>query len=220
MAQTRSVPNERLLAYILANQPPEHEELRALRDLTQDLPQSMMQIVPEQGHLLAFLVKLTGARRVLELGTFTGYSAMAMALALPPDGRLVTCDVDSEAVDVGRGCWERAGVAGKIQVEIGPALATLDRLEREGKDAFDLVFIDADKSAYGRYYESALRLVRPGGLIILDNMFQRGEVSDSCNRDPRTLVVRALNAKIASDERVDRVLLPLADGVTLARRRT
>jgi O-methyltransferase len=219
MAQTRTAPDEPLLAYILANQPPEHEELRRLRQLTQSLPRALMQIVPEQGHFLALLIKLIGARRVLELGTFTGYSALAMALALPDDGRLVTCDVNAETVNVGRGCWERAGVAAKIEVEIGPALATLDWLEGEG-GTFDLIFIDADKPAYDRYYESALRLVRPGGLIVLDNMFQRGEVADPRNGDGRTRAVRALNAKIATDERVDRVLLPLADGVTLARRRT
>jgi predicted O-methyltransferase YrrM len=220
MAQIRTAPDEPLLAYILANQSPEHVELRRLRQLTQGLPLALMQIVPEQGHFLALLIKLIGARRVLELGTFTGYSALAMALALPDDGRLVTCDVNAGTVDVGRGCWERAGVTAKIEVEIGPALATLDRLERAGQGPFDLIFIDADKPAYDRYYEFALRLVRPGGLIVLDNMLQRGEVADPCNGDGRTTAVRALNAKIASDERVDRVLLPLADGITLARRRT
>src|SRR5262245_26616551 len=131
MAQTRTAPDAPLLAYILANQPPEHEELRRLRHLTRSLPLARMQIVPEQGHFLALLIKLTGARRVLELGTFTGYSALAMALALPPDGRLVTCDVDVDTVNVGLRCWERAGVADKIKVEIGPALVTLARLEGE-----------------------------------------------------------------------------------------
>ena len=219
MAQTRTVPDERLLGYILANEPEEHAELRKLRELTQGLPGALMQIVPEQGHFLAFLVKLIGARRVLELGTFTGYSAMAMALALPADGRLVTCDVNDKSIEVGRRCWERAGVAAKIHVAIAPAAVTLERLEREGEGNFDLVFVDADKPAYDCYYESALRLVRVGGLIVLDNMLQRGEVSDPRNCDVRTLSVRALNAKIAGDGRVDRVLLPIADGMTLARRR-
>jgi O-methyltransferase len=155
----------------------------------------------------------------LELGTFTGYSAMAMALALPDDGRLITCDVDEETVSIGAAYWQRAGVAHKIEVRIGPALAALDRLERECAPSFDLVFIDADKPAYDSYYEAAFRLIRPGGVIALDNMFRYGEVADPCQSDARTTAVRALNAKIASDERVDRVMLPVADGMTLARRR-
>jgi predicted O-methyltransferase YrrM len=219
MAQIRTVLNEQLIAYLLANEPPEHEELCRLRGLTQRLPRSIMQIAPEQGHFLAFLIKLMGALRVLELGTFTGYSAMAMALALPDDGRLITCDLNDETASIGAACWQRAGVAHKIEVRIGPALATLDRMEREGAPRFDLVFIDADKPAYDSYYEAALRLVRCGGMIVLDNMFQRGEVSHPSQSDARTAVVRALNAKIASDERVDRVMLPVADGMTLARRR-
>lgn len=219
MAQIRTVPTEQLIAYLLANEPPEHEELSRLRSLTQELPRSIMQIAPEQGHLLAFLIKLIGARRVLELGTFTGYSAMAMALALPDDGRLITCDVNDEMASIGSTCWQRAGVAHKIEVRIGPALATLDQLEREGASRFDLVFIDADKPTYDSYYEATFRLIRPGGVIVLDNMFQRGEVSDLCQNDARTTTVRALNTKIAGDERVDRVMLPVADGMTLARRR-
>ncbi len=176
MAQIRTVPSDQLIAYLLASQPPEHEELCKLRSLTQGLPRSIMQIAPEQGHFLAFLIKLMGARRVLELGTFTGYSAMAMALALPDDGRLITCDVNDETVSIGSAFWQRAGVTHKIEVRIGPALATLDQLEREDGPSFDLIFIDADKPTYDRYYEAALRLARPGGMVVLDNMFQRGEV--------------------------------------------
>jgi predicted O-methyltransferase YrrM len=219
MSAIRSQPDERLQAYILANQPPEHDESRDLRRRTQALPNGHMQIQPEQGHLLAFLVGLLDARRVLEIGTFTGYSALAMALALPPDGTLTTCEVDADVVAVGRSCWERAGVADRIDVRIGPALATLARLMDEAAGRFDLAFIDADKMAYDRYYELGLRLVRPGGVIVIDNTFQRGEVADPTNCDPRTVSLRALNAKIARDERVDRVILPLADGMTLARRR-
>lgn len=219
MGQIRTAPDQRLVTYLLANEPPEHEELRKLRDLTQDMPNARMQILPEQGHLLAFLVTLIGARRVLEVGTFTGYSTMAMALALPRDGRLVTCDLNEDSIDVGRPCWGRAGVSNKIEVMIGPALASLAELEGVGAE-FDVIFIDADKMAYDRYYEFALRLVRPGGLVMLDNMLQRGEVADPINSDPRTACVRALNAKIAKDDRVDRVILPIADGMTLARRRS
>jgi predicted O-methyltransferase YrrM len=215
MAQIRTVPSERLIDYLLASQPPEHEELCKLRSLTQRLPRSIMQIAPEQGHFLAFLIKLMGARRVLELGTFTGYSAMAMALALPDHGRLITCDVNEDMVSIGAACWQRAGVAHKIEVRIGAALETLDLLKREGNPSFDLVFIDADS-----YYEAALRLVRPGGVIVLDNMLRCGEVADPSQSDARTTAVRALNAKIAIDERVDRVMLPIVDGMTLARRRS
>ena len=219
MSRIRTPPDERLHTYILANEPPEHEELRNLRDLTQALPYGHMQILPEQGHFLAFLVKVIDARQVLEIGTFTGYSAMALALALPPDGQIVTCDLNEAMVTVGRPCWERAGVANKIAVMIGPALTTLAHLTNERTGGFDLAFIDADKMEYDRYYEFALRLVRPGGLIVFDNMFQRSEVADPDNNEPRTVSVRALNAKIAKDERVDRVMLPIADGMTLTRRR-
>jgi predicted O-methyltransferase YrrM len=219
MSPRRLRLDERLADYVLASTPPEHPELRKLRDLTKTLPRSFMQILPEQGQLLAFLVRLVGARRVLEIGTFTGYSAMSMALALPADGTVVTCDADAHCVALGRPYWARAGVATKIEVVIGPALATLDRLTRQSAGGFDLVFIDADKPAYDRYYECALGLVRLGGLIVLDNMLQRGEVADPNNGDPRSVAVRALNAKIAADERVDRVILAIADGMTLVHRR-
>jgi len=154
MSRIRTPPDERLHTYILANEPPEHEELRNLRDLTQALPYAHMQILPEQGHFLAFLVKVIDARQVLEIGTFTGYSAMALALALPPDGQIVTCDLNEAMVTVGRPCWERAGVANKIAVMIGPALTTLAHLTNERTGGFDLAFIDADKLEYDRYTNS------------------------------------------------------------------
>ena len=219
MSRIRTAPDGRLSEYIASIEPPEHVELRTLRELTQRLPRGFMQIQPEQGHFLSFLVKLLDARRVLEIGTFTGYSAMTIALAMPADGVLVTCDVDKTAVDIGRPCWGRAGIEGKIDVRLGPALDTIKGLERDESEAFDLAFIDADKLPYDAYYEYGLKLVRPGGVIVFDNMFQRGEVADPSNRDPRTMAVRALNAKIAADERVDRVVLPFADGMTLTRRR-
>jgi predicted O-methyltransferase YrrM len=179
-----------------------------------------MQITPEQGHLLALLVRLMGARRVLEIGTFTGYSALAMALALPADGRLIACDISEEWTGIARAYWQRAGVADRIDLRIAPALMTIGRLERDGAlHAFDLVFIDADKTGYDAYYEGALRLVRTGGLIVLDNMLRRGRVADPCDGDADTVALRNMNTKIAADERVDRVLLPIASGMTLARRR-
>jgi predicted O-methyltransferase YrrM len=212
--------DERLYAYLLAHEPREHQQLRALREYTQQIPGGRMQITPEQGHLLALLVRLIGAQRVLEIGTFTGYSALAMALALPADGRLTACDINEEWTGVARSYWQRAGVADKVDLRIAPALATLAQLEGEGGlDGFDLVFIDADKTGYDAYYETALRLVRPGGLIVLDNMLRRGRVADPCDGEADTIALRSMNTKIAADERVDRVLLPIASGMTLARRR-
>ena len=206
--------------YLLAHEPPEHAELRALREYTQQMPRGRKQITPEQGHLLALLVRLIGARRILEIGTFTGYSAMAMALALPDGGRLVACDISEEWTGVARAHWQRAGIANKIDLRIAPALETLAQLEQDGtRDQFELVFIDADKTGYNTYYESALRLVRPGGLIVLDNMLRGGRVADPSDGDADTIALRIMNTKIAADERVDRVLLPIASGMTLARRR-
>jgi O-methyltransferase len=210
----------RLYAYLLANEPPEHDELHKLRERTSQLPNGNLQITPEQGHLLAFLARLIAARRTLEIGTFTGYSALAVALALPPDGRVIACDISREWTDIGRPYWERAGVAGKIELRIGPAIDTLRTLEHEdGVDHFDLAFIDADKTGYDDYFESTLRLVRRGGVIVLDNMLWRGQVAHPNETDPDTCALRKLNMKIARDPRVDHVLLDIAGGVTLVRRR-
>lgn len=206
--------------YIVRANPPEHPEQTKLRQFTAAHPRAKMQLSPEQGHLLAFLIRLTGARRALEIGTFTGYSALAVALALPPDGTLVACDVSDEYTSLAKPYWERAGVAARIDLRIGPAIETLHALETEGARAsFDMAFIDADKPGYDSYYEAVLRLLRPGGLVALDNMLIGGSVADPDNNDPRTAAVRTLNAKIAADERVDRVLLPVGDGMTLARKR-
>jgi predicted O-methyltransferase YrrM len=210
----------RLNDYVLANEPPEHEQLRMLRERTSLLPNRVLQITPEQGHLLAFLVRLTATARTLEIGTFTGYSALVMALALPPEGRVVACDISKEWTDIGRPYWERAGVSGKIELRIGPALDTLRTLEQEGAaDSFDLAFIDADKTGYDDYFESALRLVRRGGVIVLDNMLWDGRVADPNDTEPNTCALRKLNMKIAGDPRVDHVLLALASGMTLVQRR-
>jgi O-methyltransferase len=212
--------DDRVYAYLLANEPAEHPELRALREHGSKLPNAHMQMTPEQGHFFALLVRLIAARRTLEIGTFTGCSSLAVALALPADGRIVACDVSEEWTSIGRRYWERAGVATKIDLRIGPALATLRSLEDEGGlGSFDMAYIDADKEGYDGYYESSLQLVRPGGLILLDNMLRRGKVADPDETDANTVATRALNTKIAKDERVDRVLLPIATGMTLARRR-
>lgn len=217
---TLVAPDTPLYAYLLRHQPPEHEALRALREVTATMPNSFMQIAPDQGHLMAFLLRLMGARRVLELGTFTGYSALAMALALPADGEVVTCDVNDEWVSLGRPYWEAAGVARRIEAKIGPALDTLALMERAGAaGTFDAAFVDADKDNYRRYYEAAIRLVRPGGIVILDNMLRHGRVLDACDRDVGTDAIRILNDQIALDNSVDRVMLPIGDGVTMVRRR-
>ena len=212
--------DDRLYTYLLANGPPEHEELQALRLHTRKMPNGRMQITPEQGHFLALLVRLSGARRTLEIGTFTGYSTLAVALALPDSGQVVACDISEEWTRIGRTYWERARMAKKIELRIAPALQSLLRLESEaGAALFDFAFIDADKTGYDAYYESALRLLRPGGLIVLDNMLQDGRVADPDQNDAITASLRRLNTKIARDDRVDRVILPIASGMTLARRR-
>jgi predicted O-methyltransferase YrrM len=218
----RTLPlTDALHEYLLANSLREHPALARLRDETSRLPGAGMQIAPEQGQLMAFLVELIGARRVLEIGCFAGYSALAMALALPPDGRLITLEANAEPIEIGRRAWRAAGVEERIEVRIGLAAESLEQLVAEGAaDSFDLVFIDADKKSYDAYYERALVLVRPGGLILLDNMLWGGAVADPANQDRQTVGLRALNAKLHRDERVALSLLPLGDGLTLARRRT
>jgi predicted O-methyltransferase YrrM len=192
----------------------------ALRVETAKLPMAMMQISPEQGAFMQLLVKLLGVRRALEVGTFTGYSALAVAEAMPADGRLVACDVSEEWTGIGRRHWAAAGVADKIDLRLGPAVATLDDLlAKGGRDTFDFAFIDADKSNYDNYYERALKLVRVGGLIGIDNTLWNGAVVDASRQDDDTKAIRALNTKVHGDKRVDVVLLPIGDGLTLARRR-
>jgi O-methyltransferase len=215
--RSRAALDETLYNYLQATQPPEHAEQVKLREVTRQLPRGRMQISREQGHFLTFLVRLIGARRTLEIGTFTGFSALTVALALPADGKVVGCDISEEWVNIGRPFWKAAGVGAKIEIRIGPALDTLQQFERDG-ESFDLAFIDADKENMDAYYEISLKLVRVGGLVVLDNMFQRGTVAFDEDSDPRTAIVRALNAKIANDDRVDRVLLPVGDGMTLVRR--
>jgi predicted O-methyltransferase YrrM len=220
MSRTTLPLTERLQEYLLANSLREHPALRQLREDTAGLPGAGMQIAPEQGQLMALLVELIGARRVLEIGCFTGYSALAMALALPPDGRLITLEVNPEPIEIGRRAWRAAGVAERIEVRLGLALESLDALLAEDlADAFDLAFIDADKKSYDAYYERALRLVRPGGLILLDNVLWGGAVADPADHERQTVALRALNAKLHRDARISLSLLPLGDGLTVARKR-
>jgi predicted O-methyltransferase YrrM len=220
MTRTTLPLTERLHQYLLANSLREHPALRQLRDDTSGLPGAGMQIAPEQGQFMTLLIELTGARRVLEVGCFTGYSALAMALALPPDGRLITLEVNAEPIEIGRRAWRAAGVAERIEVRLGLALDSLEALLEEGAaDTFDLAFIDADKKSYDAYYERALRLVRPGGLILLDNVLWGGAVADPADHERQTEAIRALNAKLHRDARISLSLLPLGDGLTVARKR-
>lgn len=210
--------SEELNAYLERVGVREPDVLRSLREETALMPQAQMQIAVEEGALLSLLVQLLGARRILEVGTFTGYSSTAMALAMSADGRIVCCDISREFTDVARLAWSAAGVDDRIELRLGPALGTLDDLLQEGASAsFDLAFIDADKANYAGYYERALRLVRPGGLIAIDNVLWSGRVADPADTDADTEAIRALNEAIAVDERVDVAMVPIADGVTLAR---
>jgi len=209
-----------LAAYVVRFGSREPEVLARLREETAALPQHSMQIAPEEGAFLAMLVELTGARRCIEIGTFTGYSSTAVALALPEDGSLVCCDVSEEWTSLARGYWAEAGVASKIDLRIAPAAETLDQLLADGQDAaYDFAFVDADKTGYDGYFERLLRLLRPGGLIAFDNTLWGGRVLDEDAEDEDTRAIQALNTKLAGDERISLCLLPLADGVTLARRR-
>ncbi len=194
--------------------------LSRLREETAEMPQHNMQIGPEQGQFMALLIELTGARKCLEVGTFTGYSALVVALALPDDGRIITCDISEEFTARGKPFWEEAGVAGKIDLRIGPALDTLDALIAGGeKGTFDFAFIDADKVNYQGYFQRALDLMRPGGLICVDNVLWHGAVADPSRNDKDTEAIRAFNASLTNDPRISLSMLPVGDGLTLARKR-
>lgn len=189
------------------------------REETQKLPMAMMQISPEQGAFLALLAKLTQARRYVEIGTFTGYSALSVALAMPHDGKVIALDVSKDFTDRARGYWKEAGVEDKIDLRLGPGLEALDKMIQSGEGPFDLAFIDADKSNYDGYYERVLKLLRVGGLVALDNMLWSGAVANPKITDADTSALRALNAKIHADPRVDMALATVGDGVMLARKR-
>lgn len=217
----RTLPlDDRLYDYLLSVSLREPDVLRRLREETARHPQAEMQIAPEQGQFMGLLARLIGARKCLEVGVFTGYSALAVALALPFDGRLVACDVSEEFTSIGRRYWREAGVEQLIRLELGPAVRTLDALLADGEGGtFDFAFIDADKPSYGLYVERALALLRPGGLMAIDNVLWSGKVADPAVRDPDTDPLRALNEQLLADERIDLSLLPVGDGLTLARKR-
>ena len=209
--------DDRLYNYLQSVSVREPEILRLLREETARHPMRAMQIAPEQGQFMALLVKLLGAKKTLEVGVYTGYSSLAVALALPPEGKLVACDINEEYTAIARRYWAKAGVANKIDLHIAPAIETLEGLLAQGEaDTFDFAFIDADKSNYDNYYELALKLIRPGGLIAIDNVLWGGDVADPEIKNTRTIKIRALNQKIHQDKRVTMSLVPIGDGLTLA----
>ena len=208
-----------LMAYLTKTGARETAAQAKCREETAKMPMAMMQIAPEQGAFLQVLVKLTGAKRYVEIGTFTGYSALSVALAMPADGKIVCLDVSKEFTDKARGYWKDAGVDGKIDLRLGSGLEALDRMIANGEEPIDLAFIDADKSNYDGYYERVLKLLRPGGCVALDNMLWSGAVADPKVTDADTSALRALNAKIQADNRVDMALATVGDGVMLAVKR-
>ncbi|MCJ7453437.1 MAG: class I SAM-dependent methyltransferase [Steroidobacteraceae bacterium] len=218
---TRSISlTDALYDYLLSVSLRESELQRRLREETAANPMSRMQISPEQGQFMALLARLIGARRCIEVGVFTGYSSLAVALALPADGRIVACDVSEEWTAVARRYWAEAGVAQKIDLRLAPALETLDSLLAAGDGgSFDFAFIDADKTNYLGYYERVLKLLRPGGLVAVDNTLWTGRVADPEVADPDTVALRHFNERLHHDDRVDLSLLPVGDGLTLARKK-
>jgi predicted O-methyltransferase YrrM len=206
-----------LYDYLLSVSLREADILTQLRQETAQMPRSIMQISPEQGQFMALLIKLIGAKKTLEIGVFTGYSSLVVALALPADGKIVACDVSEEFTSIARRYWQEAGVADKIDLHIAPALETLDNLLTTGETGtFDFAFIDADKGNYDNYYERCLELIRPGGLIAIDNVLWSGKVADTEIQDNQTNKIRALNRKLHEDSRITLSLVPIADGLTLA----
>ena len=212
--------DNRLYEYLLSVSLREPEVLTKLRQETSQHSASIMQISPDQGQFMALLVKLLGAKKTLDIGVFTGYSSLVVALALPEDGKVIACDRDPHVTAIARRYWQDAGVAHKIELNLAPALDTLDRLIREGESgSFDFAFIDADKRNYSNYYERALSLLRPGGIVAIDNVLWFGSVVDPQDTDKRTVAIREFNQKLHHDPRVEISMLAIADGLTLAFKR-
>ncbi|HEY0867358.1 MAG TPA: class I SAM-dependent methyltransferase [Fimbriimonas sp.] len=198
----------------------EPEILRRLREETATMPNAGLQISADQGQLMTLLVRLMGARRALEIGVFTGYSSIAVALGLPPDGELVACDVSDEYTAVACRYWQEAGISDRVKLHLGPAADTLKRLVEEGQEGtFDVAFIDADKPSYPTYYELCLMLLRQGGMLLVDNVFWSGKVADDKINDEGTVQMRSFNAQLAIDDRIDLAIIPIGDGLTIARKR-
>lgn len=219
MARRSLELNDRLYDYLLKVGVRESALLKDLRAETAQQKHSGMQIGPDQGAFMTVLVELIGAKRALEVGTFTGYSSLCVASALPADGKLICCDVSEEYTAIARKYWKRAKLDGRIELKLGPAVETLDALIKAKVPAFDFAFIDADKGNYLNYYERAMKLVRKGGLIAIDNVLWGGSVADPKDKGADTQAIRALNERVAADERVTLSLVPIGDGLTLARKR-
>ncbi|MGB1834305.1 MAG: O-methyltransferase [bacterium] len=212
--------DDQLLEYLRQNSVREPDVLQELREETQKLPHSGMQISPEQGQLMAMLVKLVNARKIVEIGTFTGYSSTVMALAMPEDSQLIAFDISEEYTRTARRFWKKAGVDQRVKLVLGNAKESLkDFLQTGEQESVDLAFIDADKSSYAEYYECCLKLIRPGGLILVDNVLWSGQVADASNHDKDTEALRIFNAALSSDQRVDLCMVPIGDGLTIARKR-
>ena len=218
---SRTIPvTQAIWQYLVDVTVTERPLLRRLREETATLRGAGMQISPEQGQFMSLLVELIGARRAIEVGVYTGYSSLSVALALPPDGWLLACDVSEEYTRVARRYWQEAGVAEKVELQLAPALATLDdRLKRGERGSYDFAFVDADKGNYSAYYQRCLDLLRPGGLIAVDNTLWGGAVADPERQEPDTVAIRALNELVAADPRVSSSLVPIGDGLLLARKR-
>jgi predicted O-methyltransferase YrrM len=211
---------DQLYEYYLSISLREPEVLTELRKETQKLSSHQMQIAPEQGQFMAFLIELISARKTLDIGVYTGYSALVVAMALPENGRVIACDTNVEWTKIAQKYWMRSGQHNKIELRIAPADETLQKLLEEGEQgSFDFIFIDADKKNYDIYYELSLKLLRPGGIIAIDNVLWEGQVADPSQNDPNTEAIRALNQKIVHDNRVSLSMLPIADGLTLVRKR-
>ena len=209
-----------LYEYFLDHSLREPEILQRLREETALMPSAMMQISPEQGQFMSFLIKLIGVRRILEIGVFTGYSSLSMALALPDDGLILACDISEEYTQIARKFWEAAGVDSKIELKIGPAMETIDEFSKsDSNEVFDFIFIDADKGNYYRYYESSFSLLKTGGIILIDNVLWSGKVADPNIHEEDTVAIRDFNQKLYQDERIDLSIIPIGDGLTLARKR-
>jgi predicted O-methyltransferase YrrM len=220
MGRYQELTDSSVLDYILKNSLREPALLVRLREETARHPEARLQIPPEQGQLMRLLIRMTGARRAIEVGVFTGYSSLAVALALPADGKLVACDVSEEYTAIARRYWAEAGVTEKIDLRIAPAAETLNRMIEAGESGrYDFAFIDADKAAYPGYYEQCLQLLRPGGVVALDNMLQMGQVAEEPIPAGSATTIHELNQLIHCDERVDAFLLPFSDGLTIAVKR-
>jgi len=208
---------DQLYDYLLSVSLRETGLLRALRDETAKQPQAIMQITPDQGQLMALLITMLHAKKVIEIGVFTGYSSLCMAMALPVDGHIVACDTNKEYTDIARKYWQKAGVAHKVELILAPAIKTLDNLLARGEQGtYDFVFIDAGKPEYPNYYERSLQLIRKGGLIVIDNVLWYGKPADPDAKDKDTLAIRELNEMLYRDKRVNISMLAIADGLTLA----